>query len=120
MPLRHTEEEQADFARALQAVADQATLPQAELDSLSVLEGSDHTRFREVFSTLPAPARARLIIALRGASEERLRLDYSQLNLVALDDPDPQVRLAGVQAAIEDRGRPLLRKLLDLVESDPS
>jgi HEAT repeat protein len=120
MPLRQTEEEQAVFARALQAVADQAPLPQAELDALSVLEGGDLDRFRNVWSKLPAAARARLIIALRGAAEQRLRLDYGPLNLLALDDPDPQVRLAGVQAAIEDRGRPLLRRLLDLVENDPS
>jgi HEAT repeat protein len=119
MPPRHTEEEQADFARALQSVADQGTLPQAELDALSVLEGGDLDRFRDVFAGLPAPARARLVIALRGAAEERLRLDYAPVNLLALNDPDPQVRLAGVQSATEDRGRPLLRKLLDLVERDP-
>ena len=120
MPPRQTEEEQAEFTRALQAVADQGPLPQAALDSLSVLEGGDLQRFRDVFTTLPAPARARLIIALRGAAEERLRLDFGPLNLLALDDPDAQVRLAGVQSAIEDRGRPLLRKLLDLVEGDPN
>lgn len=120
MPPRQTEEEQADFARALELVADQATLPQAALDALSVLEGADLQRFREVWLKLPAPARARLIIALRGAAEQRLRLDFAALNLLALEDPDAQVRLAGVQAAIEDRGRPLLRKLLQLVTSDPS
>src|SRR5438046_354827 len=117
MPLRQTEEQQADFARALQAVAEQAPLPQAELDALSVLEGDDLGRFHDVWSKLAAPARARLIIALRGAAEERLRLDYGPLNLLALDDPDQQVRLAGIQSAIDDRGRPLLRKLLKLVES---
>ena len=120
MPPRQTEEEQADFARALQAVAEQGPLPQAELDSLSVLEGPDFERFRSAWNTLPSPAKARLIIALRGAAEDRLRLDFSALNLLALDDPDPQVRLAGVQAAIEDKSPQLLRKLLDLVEHDPN
>src|SRR5262245_44415874 len=120
MPPRQTEEEQADFARALQSVAEQGPLPQAELDSLSVLEGQDLERFRTTWDTLPAPAKARLIIALRGAAENRLRLDYSALNLLALHDPDAQVRLAGVQAAIEDKSIALLRALLDLVEHDPS
>src|SRR6266540_478982 len=50
MPPRHTEEEQADFSRALELVADQGTLPQAELDALSLLEGGDLDRFREVFA----------------------------------------------------------------------
>src|SRR5205814_1268875 len=118
MPPRQTEEEQADFARALHAVAEQDPLPQPELDALSVLEGGDLQRFRDVFSTLPAPARARLVIALRGAAEQRLRLDYSAVNLVALDDSDAQVRLAGLQSVIEDRSPRLLRKLLDLVETD--
>src|SRR5438105_13219117 len=120
MPPRQTEEEQADFARALHAVAEQGPIPQPELDALSVLEGSDLQRFHDVFSTLPPPARARLVIALRGAAEQRLRLDYSAVNRLALEDSEPQVRLAGVQAAIEDRSPELLRKLLDLVETDPA
>src|SRR5579864_394790 len=103
MPPRHTDEEQADFARALQAVAEQGPLPQAELDALSMLEGGDLTRFEEVFLALPAGARARLVRGLRGAAEARLRLDYSAINRLALQDADAQVRLAGVQSALEDR-----------------
>src|SRR5207248_4101452 len=99
MPPRQTDEEQADFARALQAVADQGPLPQAELDALSMLEGGDLSRFKEVFAQLPADARARLVRGLRGAAEARLRLDYSAVNRLALEDPDPKVRLAAVQSA---------------------
>src|SRR5947209_6126797 len=102
MPPRQTDEEQADFVRALQAVAQQEPLPQAELDALSMLEGDDLARFREVFSGLPAGARARLLLGLRSAAEQRLRLDYSAVNRLALDDADPQVRLVGVQSTIED------------------
>ena len=93
MPLRQTDEEQADFVRALQAVAEQEPLPQAELDSLSMLEGGDLTRFDEAWSTLPAGARARLVRGLRDAAEQRLRLDYSGVNRLALDDkfPRPQI-----------------------------
>src|SRR5689334_7892272 len=101
MPPRQTEEEQADFGRALEAVADQGPLQQAELDSLSMLEGPDLTRFQEVFRTLPAGARGRLVRGLRGAAEARLRLDYSAINELALADPDAEVRLAGVQSALE-------------------
>jgi HEAT repeat protein len=120
MPPRHTDEEQADFARALQSVADQGPLPQAELDSLSMLEGSDLGRFRDAFAGLPGDARARLVRGLQGAAEQRLRLDYGAINHLALEDQDPKVRLAGVQAAIEDRSPALLRRLLELVKSDPS
>jgi HEAT repeat protein len=120
MPPRQTEEEQADFVRALQSVADQGPLSQAEIDALSMLEGPDLGRFREVWSGLPAGARARLIRALHHAAEQRLRLDFSPLNRLALEDGDAQVRLAGVMSALEDRSPALLRKLLDLVRTDPS
>ena len=117
---RQTEQERADFDRAITSVADQGPLPQAELDALSMLEGGDLERFREAWAGLPAGARARLIRALHSAAEQRLRLDFSALNRLALEDADAQVRLAGVQAALEDRSPALLLKLLELVRSDPS
>ena len=120
MPPRQTDQEQADFVRALEAVADQGPLPQAELDSLSMLEGDDLQRFRATFEGLPSDARARLVRGLRGAAEQRLRLDYGAINWLALEDSEARVRLAGVQAMLEERSPKLLRKLLELVGSDPS
>src|SRR5579859_2137762 len=120
MSLRHTEEEQAVFDHALVLVAEQEPLPTEEVDTLSMLEGAELARFHEAWAKLPAGARARLLRALRGAAEQRLRLDFRALNRLALDDEDPQVRLAGIQSTIEDRSPALLRKLLGLVQSDPS
>src|SRR5215471_4360145 len=98
MPPRQTDQEQADFDRALQSVTDQGPLPQAELDSLSMLEGDDLRRFGAAFEQLPADARARLVRGLHGAAEQRLRLDYGAVNRLALGDADARVRLAGVQS----------------------
>jgi len=120
MALRQTEEEQAVFDHALELVAEQGPLSEAEVNSLSALEGADLARFHDVWSMLPAGARARLLVALHGAAEQRLRLDFSALNQLALDDPDPQVRLAGLRSTIEGQSPQLLRKLLDLMQSDPS
>jgi HEAT repeat protein len=120
MPPRQTDQEQADFVRALQSVADQGPLQQAELDALSVLEGGDLERFREVFVALPADARVRLVRGLFGAAQQRLRLDYNAVNQLAIEDPDARVRLAGVQSVIEDRSDGLMQKLLELVKSDRS
>ncbi|HEV7664186.1 MAG TPA: hypothetical protein VGQ62_11670, partial [Chloroflexota bacterium] len=114
MPLRQTEEEQAEFAKALASIAEQGPMSQGEIDMLSVLDGDDLRRFREVFEKLPAGARARLIKALHGAAEDRLRLDFSALNQLALDDPDSIVRLTAIQSTVEDQSETLLRKLLDL------
>jgi HEAT repeat protein len=119
VPPRQTDQEQADFLRAMQSVADQAPLPVAEIDSLSMLEGEDLDRFRAVWEALPAGARARLIRALHTAAEQRLRLDFGTLNRLALEDADAEVRLAGVQATLEDRSPALLQKLLDIVQADP-
>jgi HEAT repeat protein len=119
MALRQTEEEQAEFLKALQSVAGEEPMPQAEVDSLSMLEDADLDRFREVWRGLPAPARARLIRALHGAAERRLRLDFSALNRLALDDEDPRVRLAGIECTIEDRSAVLRQRLLELLRNDP-
>jgi HEAT repeat protein len=120
MPIRSTEEEQALFEHALQLVAEEEPLPTEEVDQLSMLEGADLARFHDVWAKLPAGARARLIRALHGAAEQRLRLDFSSLNQLGLDDADSQVRLAGIQSTIDDRSLSLLRKLLDMVQSDPN
>ncbi len=119
MPPRQTEEEQADFLSALRSVSAEAPMPQAEVDSLSMLEGPDLDRFREVWRELPAAARARLIRALYGAAEQRLRLDFSALNQLALEDDDARVRLAGAECALEDRSPALLARLLQLLKGDP-
>ena len=72
-----------------------------------------------MWAALPAGARARLVRTLHSAAEQRLRLDFSAVNHLALRDDDPEVRLAGVQAAIEDRSPALLDALLEMVQSDP-
>jgi HEAT repeat protein len=117
---RHTEAEQAEFQKALQSVADEGPLSSTEVDALSVLEGADLDAFRAVWQRLPGAARARLIRGLHGAAEKRLRLDFSALNGLAIDDADERVRLAGVECAIEDRSPQLLARLVELVRTDPS
>jgi HEAT repeat protein len=116
---RHTEQEQADFLSALRSVAGEGEPSTAELDALSMLEGPDLGQFRETWGGLSAGARARLIRKLHVAAEQRLRLDFSAINQVALTDADAGVRLASVQCAIEDRSPAWLKTLLDMVRSDP-
>jgi len=115
---RHTEQEQADFANALTAVAEDRDLSTAELEALSMLEGADLGEFRKVWHELGEGARARLIRKLHVAAEQRLRLDYSAINQVGLGDEDAGVRLASVQSAIEDRSAELLGNLLRIVRDD--
>jgi HEAT repeat protein len=116
---RQSREERAAFEAALRSVAEESAIPQTELDALSVLEGNDLDSFMQTWQALSAPARARLIRALHSAAVERLRLDYSALNDLALQDPDPRVRLASVECGIEDRRPALLDKLIDILQRDP-
>jgi HEAT repeat protein len=108
------------FESALAAVRGRSTLSNEQLEALSVLEGPALERFREVWSTLDARARRELVESLRASADERARLDFGPINLLALDDASEAVRLAGVQAAFEDRQPRLLQRLLELLRADPS
>ncbi|MBI2755564.1 MAG: HEAT repeat domain-containing protein [Chloroflexi bacterium] len=114
-------DEQQNFDAALAAIAREEPLTEEHQDalSLSLADDGDVEAFRDVWSKLSAPARARAIRSLRNAAEARLRLDYSALNLLALADADPQVRIAGIEAALEDRGPALFQRLLQMVQTDP-
>jgi HEAT repeat protein len=118
MPPRQTDEERAEFEQALRSIAAEEPMPQAEVDALSMLEGPDLASFGAVWSGLSAPARARLIRALHGAAENRLRLDFGALNRLALTDDDARVRLAGIEAVIEDNSLDLLTALLNILSTD--
>jgi HEAT repeat protein len=105
---------------ALDAIRQRAPLTVQQLDALNVLEGDDLDRFREAWETLDPDARRELIEWLRASADERQRLDFSPINLVALHDPMPEVRLTAVQAAFEDRSPALMDRLLELLRTDPS
>ncbi len=113
------EEKRAAFEAALEKVAVEGELSVADYDALSVLEAQDLATFGVVWGKLPAAARARLVRALREVAENRLRVDYSTINRLAIKDEDPEVRLAGVEGAIEDASQVLLDELLELVRLDP-
>lgn len=117
---RNTEEEREQFESALAALTGEEPLSTEQLDSLTVLEGPDLERVREVvWDRLPAAARARLLQRLKSAAEQRLRLDFSNVNYIGLADPDPEVRLAAIRAGLDDLSRTLLSKLIDLSSHDP-
>lgn len=117
---RQDPEERKTFEAALEAIGKEEPLTVEHFDALNVLEGPDLESFNQAWSPLPAGARARVIRDLHQAAAARLRLDYSSVNRLALDDEDPNVRLAGIQAALEDRGPRLLAKLLEILARDRS
>jgi HEAT repeat protein len=113
-------ERREHLGSALDAIRQRAPLTVEQLDALNVLEGEDLERFKEAWETLDADARRELIESCRVSADERQRLDFAPINLVAMHDPTPEVRLAGVQAAFEDRSPALMERLLELLRTDPS
>lgn len=116
---KHTPEERAALERALAALAAEEPLSADDHAALSALEGGDLDAFARAWGALPAGARARLVLALRAAAAERLSLDYCAINRVALADAAPEVRLAAVESALEERDPALLERLLEMLRSDP-
>ena len=114
-----TPEQQAAFAAAVEKVGSEDPLTRADEDALSVLLPPDVERLRETWAGLAACARERLVRSLHAAAEKRLSLDYSPVNQMALDDGDPEVRLAAVESALEDHSEALLRRLAQMVRGDP-
>lgn len=108
------------LAAALARLADEEPLAQEHVDALSALHGESLASYRQTWEALSAPARERSLRALCAAAVDRLRLDFSPLNYLALDDPDEAVRLAGVESALEDESAYLRDRLLRLVAEDPS
>jgi HEAT repeat protein len=116
---RHPDRQTA-FQQALEKVREEEPLTEEELDALSVLVDSELATFRETWEKLPSGMRQRLLQSLRDAAEQRLRLDFSEINHLALQDPAEEVRLAAIEAGLEDRSDALLTLLLDMIERDPS
>lgn len=115
-----TPEQEAAFARAVDKVRGEEPLARVDEDALSDLTGPDLEQLHGVWAALPAGGRGRLLRALRDAAEQRLSLDYSPINHLGLTDAAAEVRLAAVQAGLEDQSDALLESLADLVRRDPS
>ncbi len=115
-----TEERRLALQSALDALGEEVELSGEQQAALSMLEGGDLEAFRVAWSALAGPARARVVRALARAAEQRLRLDFAAINHLAIEDRDPEVRLAGVESALEDRAPSLLERLVRLARQDDS
>ena len=105
--------------RALDKVAGQEGLTAEEEDALSALGPRDVQRFAAAWQALPAGARERRLRGLAAASQERLRLDFAELNALGLGDEDDAVRLAAVEGCLDENPK-LAARLMEIAERDPS
>jgi HEAT repeat protein len=107
----------ASLLDELAAGADPAA---AQLAALSDLGGEDAALLREEWPRLSLDARRAIITRARDLAEEFVDLDFTQLARVALHDPDPTTRLAGVEALWESVDRHAAGDLVALLREDPA
>lgn len=94
------------------------------MSAKALTELSDPTRSQvadasEVWAAAPVRRRLRVIAALSAAAKENVGYDFKQLFLFALDDPDPQVRRAAVEALWEAEGAVVQYRLIGALSTDP-
>jgi len=91
----------------------------AALTFLSDLSSEDREAFRQTWPQLPAARRRQIVKMLGTMAEDNIELYFRPVYLVALDDQDADVRLAGIEGLVEDTSKLTLDKLIDLLDHDP-
>jgi HEAT repeat protein len=91
----------------------------ASLTFLSDLGSEDRGALRQAWPGLPLERRRDIVSRLAEMAEDNIELDFRHVFLNALDDADPDVRVAAIEGLFEDESRLLLTALLRLVRDDP-
>lgn len=87
---------------------------------LSGLSASQMPRVQEVWVTLPADYRHKLLQQMVDISETNFELDYRLIGMLALEDDDPAVRTGAVELLWEDDSLEMMDRLIDLAQWDES
>lgn len=91
----------------------------AALTFLNDLGSEDRAALREVWATVPTERRRFIVGELTTMAEDNIDLDFRHVFLIALQDSDPQVRLASIEGLYEDESRLLLGRLIEMLRNDP-
>lgn len=111
---RLVEAQRRDIAAAVRA-------PELDLDALGFLSGltrGETKTLRDVWPTLPAERRRRLVGAMGLLTRDDLDLDFARALRVALRDSEAGTRAAAVAALWEDRALDTLTAFLEMLGRD--
>ncbi len=108
-----------DLRSLLDQVLAGETLAPNAWEQLSALSGERYATFRTLWDSLTAPQRLGLLDSLHTEAEATAHLDFTPIWLLALEDPSPKVRLAGIEYSADEDGDWLVDPLLRLCSSDP-
>lgn len=84
----------------------------SDIAQLSDLPRATARTLRELWPTVPVANRRRIVSEMVELSELNLSLNFRQVFLVALDDPDAEVRRSAVEGLWEEEDPAVLRRLL--------
>jgi hypothetical protein len=111
----------AEFRAALENLESlQGEVSRALIERFTCAKAADVAWFRERFPLLSDVLRGAAIAAMMEYAEIDFELDFSDLFRVALDDVSPVVRKMAIEGLWEDERLDLMRRLLALLEGDPS
>ena len=88
------------------------------LAELNGIESNDLVRFAEAFRALSIQRRRDVVDMLAELAEDNVELSFAPLFMLALEDPDVQVRSQSIKALWENEDAALGRRLIALLE-DP-
>lgn len=91
-----------------------------QLMILSDMTREEQRAFREAWPHIPLQTRRRLVGALNEMTESDALAIFDHVFLVALDDPDDEVRLGALQGLWECEDETLVPRLISLMNQDPS
>jgi HEAT repeat protein len=109
----------ATFREKLQDIGRGKMPGTAALKFLSDLPSEDRATLRELWPTLPADRRERVVHALVTMIEDNIELNFRHVFLTALEDADAEVRLSAIEGLGEDNSSLLLGRLLTILRDDP-
>jgi len=107
-----------DFQSVLDQILEGDEVPSGAWEHLSALADEREISFRQLWDTLTPSQRLGLLDSLHDESELDALLDFTPIWRLALDDPNPRVRVAAIEYSADEEGQWLIDPLLRMCASD--
>jgi HEAT repeat protein len=109
------------FEQLLELLSDEdQPFPTAKLSELSDLDSECVKQLREIWNQLPVDRRRTLVHEIGIQAELRFELTFEQVNRLALQDSDPDVRAIAIQNLWECESPDLVPHFLSTLNQDPT
>jgi len=108
------------FDKVVHALLDeQKPFPVRYIYRLSDLEGADLSTLEKAWPSIPLRRKQTLLDDIQNMAEDDFLLDFTELGVMAMKDPDAFVRQLAVRTVSEYQTRYHVKDFIDLTEHDP-